>query len=1080
MEKMGRLGRYVLAAIPGARHTAGLVPPRSRRPLRGACLAVLLLSLAFVTVSAHTASAHWSKVSLTLSKTEPHFGCPPRQGRYSCQLIVDPAPKKNSVNGPVPAGANGAASPALEGGGVGGGFSPANLRSAYNLPSTSGGSGQTVAIVDAYNDPNAESDLEEYRKHYSISACTNANGCFRKVNQAGGTSYPENAHLPPTKKEVEEGKEPEEWAGEISLDLDMVSATCPNCHIILVEANSSAPSDFDAAENEAAALGATEISNSWSGEEIANETAEDPYFTHPGVPITVASGDDGYQINYPATSPDVIAVGGTTLTKASGSRGWAESVWYNYSEKKWVGTGSGCSLHEPKPVWQKDSGCAQRTTNDVAAVADENTPVSIYDSYDDPEEPWRLTGGTSVATPVIASAMALANAYTRSFPGAEALYVEALQNGTGVLDDVLSGSNGTCTPPAEDEYFCTARSGYDGPTGLGSLWGAPSVAQTLPSATTEAATGISTAGAVLHGSVDPNGPETHYYFQYGETTAYGSSTPEGDAGFGMSGEAEHATITGLKAVTTYHYRIVATSWAGTSYGSDQTFTTRPYVAMIENGVGYLQEAPFTASGWKAIASHTTQMMLSGNRVAMIENGVGYFQEAPFTASGWKAIASHTTQMVLSGNRVAMIENGVGYFQEAPFSASGWKAIAGSPSQMVLSGNRVAMIENGVGYFQEAPFTASGWKAIASHTTQMVLSGNRVAMIESGAGYFQEAPFSASGWKGIASHTTQMVLSGNRVAMIENGVGYFQEAPFSSSGWKAIAGTTSQMVMTGEVVAMVEHRVGYFQEAPFSASGWKAIAGTTGQMVLSGSDQALAPFPESSPAVIRSESGSSAGDQWLFYQAANGQMSNWYDMNSEPGIWHNVQFTGEAVAAGTSPVVARIPTYMWAYYQGVNGQIWVWYANETGWHNEQLTGEAVAAGASPTVVRSETEMWVYYQGVNGQMWMWRDNTAGWHNEELAGETFAAGMSPTVVRSASGASSGDIWVYYQGVNGQMWAWSYNTTGWHNEQRSGELFAPGASPAVDRAENESEMRVFYPGANSAIWNWYDNTGGWHNEAL
>jgi hypothetical protein len=363
----------------------------------------------------------------------------------------------------------------------------------------------------------------------------------------------------------------------------------------------------------------------------------------------------------------------------------------------------------------------------------------------------------------------------------------------------------------------------------------------------------------------------------------------------MSGEAVHATVTGLKAVTTYHYRIVATSWAGTSYGSDQTFTTRPYVAMIENGVGY-----------------------------------------------------------------------------------------------------------------------------------------------------------------------------------------FQEAPFSSSGWKAIAGTTSQMVMTGEVVAMVEHRVGYFQEAPFSASGWKAIAGTTGQMVLSGSDQALAPFPESSPAVIRSESGSSAGDQWLFYQAANGQMSNWYEMNNEPGIWHNVQFTGEGVAAGTSPVVARIPTYMWAYYQGVNGQIWVWYANETGWHNEQLTGEAVAAGASPTVVRSEAEMWVYYQGVNGQMWMWRDNTAGWHNEELAGETFAAGMSPTVVRSASGASSGDIWVYYQGVNGQMWDWSYNTTGWHNEQRPGQLFAPGASPAVDRAENESEMRVFYPGANTAMWNWYDNTGGWHNEAL
>ncbi len=756
----------------------------------------------------------------------------------------------------------------------------------------------------------------------------------------------------------------------------MVSAICPNCHILLVEANNNKEGNLYKAENEAIALGATEVSNSWAGEEASSDTELNSYFYHPGVPITASSGDHGYQVNYPAASPDVIAVGGTTLTKASNSRGWTESVWYNYNGKEWVGTGSGCSAYEPKPAWQTDSGCTHRTNNDVAAVADENTPVSIYDSYDHPQSPWGLTGGTSVSAPIIASAMALANPYTRSLEGAEAFYQEAQRNGTGALDDVVSGSNGSCG----GSYLCTAGVGYDGPTGLGSPWGAPTVAQ--------------------------------------------------------------------------------------------------YVAMIENGVGYYQEAPFTANGWKPIAGSPSQIVLSGNRIAMIENGVGYYQEAPFTANGWKPIAGSPSQIVLSGNRIAMIENGVGYYQEAPFTANGWKPIAGSPSQIVLSGNRIAMIENGVGYYQEAPFTANGWKKIASHATQIVLSGNRVAMIENGVGYYQEAPFSASGWKAIATHATQMMLSGNRVAMIENGVGYFQEAPFSASGWKAIAGSPSQMVMSGEVIAMVEHRVGYFQEAPFSAGGWKAIAGTTGQMTLTGSDQALPPFPEPSPAVIRSESGSSAGDQWLFYQAANGQMSSWYDMNSEPGKWHDIQFTGEAVAAGTSPAVARIPTYMWVYYQGANGQMWVWYANETGWHNEQLTGEAFAAGASPTVVRSETEMWVYYQGVNGQMWVWRDNATGWHNEALAGETFAAGASPTVVRSASGPSSGDMWVYYQGVNGQMWAWSYNTTGWHNEALAGETFAPGTSPTVVRSE--TEMWVYYQGVNGQMWVWRDNATGWHNEAL
>ncbi len=528
--------------LVGGRHSAGRA---------ATCLALLSLSIAFMSASAQTAGAHWSKISLTPSKTEPYYACPPTEDRPVCQMIIVPTPKR-ADRGPQRAGAAGAGSPAYEGGGFGGGFSPANLRSAYGLTSASeaDGSGQTIAVIDAYDDATAETDMNHYREKYGIPAC--GSGCFRKVNQEGGTA--------------EHGQEfSERWIGETSLDLDMVSAICPNCHILLVEANNEEPLSLLASDNEAAKLGATEISDSWAFPETGSYTEDNSYVDHPGIPIAAAGGDQGYEVKFPAASPYVIAVGGTTLTKASNSRGWEETAW--------LYTGSGCSKYQPKPSWQTASpSCSYRTTNDVAAVASNETPVSVYDSYYPLEgngEHWGYGDGTSAATPIVASTMALANAYTKSLPGAEALYLEALQNGTGVLDDIVSGSNGSCG----GSYLCTAGVGYDGPTGLGSLWGVPSVTQTLPTATTEAATGISTTGAELHGAVNPNGPETHYYFQYGETTAYGSSTPESDLGFGVSSTPVHATIAGLKPETTYHYRIVASSPAGTSYGEDRTLTT---------------------------------------------------------------------------------------------------------------------------------------------------------------------------------------------------------------------------------------------------------------------------------------------------------------------------------------------------------------------------------------------------------------------------------------------------------------------------------------------------------------------------
>ncbi|SHI21442.1 putative Ig domain-containing protein [Streptomyces sp. 3214.6] len=321
------------------------------------------------------------------------------------------------------------------------GLSPANLHSAYNLPST-GGSGLTVAVVDAYNDPNAASDLATYRSTYGLSACTTANGCFKQVGQTGSTtSLPSN----------DTG-----WAGEEALDIDMVSAVCPNCNIILVEASSANDSDLGIAENEAVALGAKVVSNSWGGAESSSQTSEDTqYFKHPGVAITVSSGDSAYGAEYPATSQYVTAVGGTALSTSSGSRGWTESVWKTSSTE---GTGSGCSAYDAKPSWQTDTGCSKRMEADVSAVADPATGVAVYDTYGG--SGWAVYGGTSASAPIIAGVYALAGT-----PGSSDYPTKYPYSHTSSLYDVTSGNNGSCST----SYFCTAGAGYDGPTG----WGTP-------------------------------------------------------------------------------------------------------------------------------------------------------------------------------------------------------------------------------------------------------------------------------------------------------------------------------------------------------------------------------------------------------------------------------------------------------------------------------------------------------------------------------------------------------------------------------------------------------------------------------
>jgi subtilase family serine protease len=311
------------------------------------------------------------------------------------------------------------------------GYGPTALRAAYAI-SGSGSASTTIAIVDAYGYPGAESDLAVYRSQFKLPACTTANGCFKKVDQNGGTNYPR----------ADTG-----WSQETALDLDMASAMCPGCKILLVEASSNSLANLAAAVNKASALGATVISNSYGGGESGSATYES-YYNYPGVAITVSSGDSGYGVQFPASSPHVIAVGGTSLKTASNARGFTETAW--------SGAGSGCSTVYAKPAWQADSGCSKRTVADVSAVADPNTGVAVYGPARGKSSGWMVFGGTSVAAPVIAGIYGASGV----IPGVSGSY---LYGHSSALFDVSSGSNGSCG----GSYLCTAVGGYDGPTGLG-------------------------------------------------------------------------------------------------------------------------------------------------------------------------------------------------------------------------------------------------------------------------------------------------------------------------------------------------------------------------------------------------------------------------------------------------------------------------------------------------------------------------------------------------------------------------------------------------------------------------------------
>jgi len=323
------------------------------------------------------------------------------------------------------------------------GYTPAQLRGAYGV-SGHAASQPIIAIVDAYNDPTIKKDLDAYSLQFHLpilpicktTAAKSAVPCFQKINQTGGSATP-----------AANG----DWSMEMALDVEASHAMCENCSLVLVEAKSPNTTNLLAAVDTAVKTSAVAISNSWGGPEYKGETKLDAHFKHNGIAFTFSSGDSGYGVQYPAASPYVTAVGGTSLYMNGNS--------YR-NEDAWSGAGSGCSQYETKPAWQKDAMCKGRMVADVSAVADPATGAAIYSSTSpNGQKGWFTAGGTSLAAPIIAAIYALGglpkNQSANSLP-----YSLGNKNN---LHDVVGGNNGSCG----SSYLCAGKTKYDGPTGLG-------------------------------------------------------------------------------------------------------------------------------------------------------------------------------------------------------------------------------------------------------------------------------------------------------------------------------------------------------------------------------------------------------------------------------------------------------------------------------------------------------------------------------------------------------------------------------------------------------------------------------------
>jgi plastocyanin len=398
----------------------------------------------------------------------------PSPGEVSCDAIkLVPSSKTTH-------GAKAYVSPSYQTGPAGG-FTPADLASAYGYNPAAAVS-QTVAIVDAYDDPNARADLNAFDAHYGLPQETSTS--FRKVNENGSTSPLPTADAG--------------WAGEISLDIEAVRAVCNQCKILLVEGKQPSDSDLATAVNTAVRLGATEVSNSYGAPENPNaDPSIAAAYNHPGVVISASTGDHGWYDwdfandgssgasdnapNTPAAYPTVVAVAGTALALNSDGTRQEEDVWNENGPDdenglylgNWWGdqgaSGGGCSWLYSAPAWQAgvsgyaNTGCgSKRATGDVAALADPYTGFDIYDSYQ--SSGWQTTGGTSLASPLVAAMWALAGGSGGVKYPAESLYDNLHFRPTAAYDVTLGG-NSFCAGDSTANCSAALEAQTDPPTG---------------------------------------------------------------------------------------------------------------------------------------------------------------------------------------------------------------------------------------------------------------------------------------------------------------------------------------------------------------------------------------------------------------------------------------------------------------------------------------------------------------------------------------------------------------------------------------------------------------------------------------
>jgi subtilase family serine protease len=386
----------------------------------GVAVIIVLAGIYFGTTNTDAANNHANQ----------HAVCPaPKVRAVNCHAHVVTDKKGNPLVTTSPAG-----------------YGPQQFHTAYNLPATSS-TPATIAVVSAYDHPRIKQDLDRYNATYSLPEFPNCSStvttaCFMKVNQRGGTTYP---------------KTNSGWALETAMDVETAHQICQNCKLILVEADSNSYTNLMAAVDRARLLDAKIVSNSYGSSEFSSETSFDSHFNYTGIAFVFSSGDSGYVTSYPAASRFVTAVGGTSLYLNS------DNTWR--SESVWSGAGSGCSLYEPKPSFQTDSGCSRRTIADVSAAADPYTGAAVYSSVrHQGKAGWFQLGGTSLSAPIIAGVYGLGGGVDSSTRANAAIY-SSFSYSTNTRD-VQSGKNGSC-----GLYLCQGTTGYDGPSGLGTPLG---------------------------------------------------------------------------------------------------------------------------------------------------------------------------------------------------------------------------------------------------------------------------------------------------------------------------------------------------------------------------------------------------------------------------------------------------------------------------------------------------------------------------------------------------------------------------------------------------------------------------------